>query len=319
LSYDLYPERTKTASAVQRLIDAGAVIVGKMKTSQFANGESATADWVDQFCPFNARGDGYQDPASSSSGPGAALGAYDWMDIALGTDTGGSTRGPAWVNGLFGNRPSWGSVSLDNVMPLSPVMDTAGLLTRDPRIWHSVAKVLYEGKITTDNFKSFPKNILTYNFPITAESEADAVLLDFSSRLESFLDANTSTIDPATLWATSPPAGVSEPDLDAYIGTVYPTLISDNQYKEFTLPFYADYAAAHDGRRPFIDPVPLERWAYHQTLPGNAAEEADSRRKTFRDWWAKEVNPRNNYTCSESLVLLPAFAGGPIYRNEYLE
>lgn len=37
--YDLYPERNVTAVAVQRLIDAGAIIVGKMKTSQFANGE----------------------------------------------------------------------------------------------------------------------------------------------------------------------------------------------------------------------------------------------------------------------------------------
>lgn len=45
--YDLYPARSETAPAVQRLIDAGAVIVGKMKTSQFANGETPTADWVD--------------------------------------------------------------------------------------------------------------------------------------------------------------------------------------------------------------------------------------------------------------------------------
>jgi hypothetical protein len=44
--YDLYPARTVTALSVQRLIDAGAVIIGKMKTSQFANGETATADWV---------------------------------------------------------------------------------------------------------------------------------------------------------------------------------------------------------------------------------------------------------------------------------
>jgi Asp-tRNA(Asn)/Glu-tRNA(Gln) amidotransferase A subunit family amidase len=55
ISFDLYPERSTTAPAVQKLISAGAVVVGKMKTSQFANGETATADWVDQFSPFNAR------------------------------------------------------------------------------------------------------------------------------------------------------------------------------------------------------------------------------------------------------------------------
>lgn len=65
----------------------GAVIVGRVKTSQFANGESATADWVDQMCPFNPRGDGYQQPQSSSSGPGAAAAAYDWLDHTIGSDT----------------------------------------------------------------------------------------------------------------------------------------------------------------------------------------------------------------------------------------
>jgi hypothetical protein len=45
--FDLYPARTTTGTAVSRLIAAGAIIIGKMKTSQFANGETATADWVD--------------------------------------------------------------------------------------------------------------------------------------------------------------------------------------------------------------------------------------------------------------------------------
>lgn len=87
-----------------------------MKTSQFANGESATADWVDYHSPFNARGDGYSDPSSSSSGPGAGIGAYEWLDLALGSDTGGSVRNPAQVNGAYGNRPTHGLVTLDNVV-----------------------------------------------------------------------------------------------------------------------------------------------------------------------------------------------------------
>ena len=53
--YHLYPPATENALTVQRLIDAGAIIVGKMKTSQFANGEFATADWVDYHSPFNPR------------------------------------------------------------------------------------------------------------------------------------------------------------------------------------------------------------------------------------------------------------------------
>jgi hypothetical protein len=86
--YHLYPPATAHALPIQRLVDAGVVIVGKMKTSQFANGEEATADWVDYHSPFNPRGDGYQDPSSSSSGPGAGAGSYEWLDLTIGSDTG---------------------------------------------------------------------------------------------------------------------------------------------------------------------------------------------------------------------------------------
>lgn len=126
--YGLYPPRAVNAVPVQRLIDAGAILVGKMKTSQFANGETATDDWIDFHAPFNPRGDGYQDPSSSSSGPGAGAGSYPWLDLTLGSDTGGSIRGPSQVQGLFGNRPSHGLVPLTGVMPLAPELDTAGFL-----------------------------------------------------------------------------------------------------------------------------------------------------------------------------------------------
>lgn len=131
----LYPPRTQTAPAVQRLLDSGLVLVGKTKSSQFANGEVATDDWVDLHAPYNPRGDGYQDGSSSSTGSGTAMAAYPWLDFAIGSDTGGSMRGPAGANGVFGNRPSHGAVSLDDVMPLSPALDTAGIFSRDARAW----------------------------------------------------------------------------------------------------------------------------------------------------------------------------------------
>ena len=133
--WQLYPPKTRTAPSIQRLLDGGMVLVGKTKTSQFANGEAATADWVDLHAPYNPRGDGYQDGSSSSTGSGTAVAAYPWLDIAVGTDTGGSMRGPAGVNGVFGNRPSHGAVALDDVMPLSPALDTAGIFARDAKSW----------------------------------------------------------------------------------------------------------------------------------------------------------------------------------------
>ncbi len=133
--FDLYPAKNETAPAIQRFIDGGAIIVCKTFPSQFANGETATADWVDYHAPYNPRGDGYQDGSSSSTGSGVAIAAYDWLDYAIGSDTGGSMRGPAAANGVYGNRPSHGSVSLDGVMPLSPELDTAGVFARDAKSW----------------------------------------------------------------------------------------------------------------------------------------------------------------------------------------
>ncbi|KAH8593761.1 putative Glutamyl-tRNA amidotransferase subunit A [Bisporella sp. PMI_857] len=317
--FDLYPERSTTAPAVQKLISAGAVVVGKMKTSQFANGETATADWVDQFSPFNARGDGYQDPSASSSGPGAGIGAYSWLDIALGSDTGGSIRGPSQSNGCFGNRPSWGLVTLDNAMPLSPVMDTAGFLCRDPILHHAASKVLYGDNISSTNFRSFPAKLVTSGFPTSEDSSATAVLFDFVAKLQAFLGAkNATALDLSGLWFDTKPAAANDSVLSSYMSTVYPILIAQQQYTQFTLPFYADYAAAHGGRKPFINPVPLIRWAYGQSFPPTSAEEADTKRKIFRDWWAENVSPRNDETCSDNLILYPGILGRPNYRNRYL-
>ena len=66
----LYGPSTRTAPAVRRLLELGAVVVGKTKTTQFADTEWATADWVDFHAPFSPRADGYQSPSGSSAGSG---------------------------------------------------------------------------------------------------------------------------------------------------------------------------------------------------------------------------------------------------------
>lgn len=260
--YSLYPPATSSAVAVQRLIDAGAIIVGKMKTSQFANGELATADWVDYHSPFNPRGDGYQDPSSSSSGPGAGEGSYPWLDLALGSDTGGSIRGPAEVQGLFGNRPTHGLVPLTGTMPLAPQLDTAGFEARDPVIWKAAAKVLYP---TLTSYTTYPKKIQTIGFPENASAGgSDAVVLDFLSKLEDFLGATTTELDYDALWNDTKPVEAGDASLIELLNTTYPVIISKQQTRLVRDPFFADYAAVHDGRRPFVDPAPLVCTLSHQ-------------------------------------------------------
>ena len=82
----LYPEKECNATCVEKLLEAGAVIVGKTKTVQLASGENAR-DWIDYSAPFHSRGDGYQEPSGSSTGSATAVSAYDWIDATLGTDS----------------------------------------------------------------------------------------------------------------------------------------------------------------------------------------------------------------------------------------
>lgn len=317
--YGLYPPKTKTALTVQRLIDAGAVLVGKIKTSQFANGEIATEDWVDYHAPFNPRGDGYQDPSSSSSGAGSAIASYPWLDLALGSDTGGSIRGPSQVSGVYGNRPSHGLVSLTGVMPLAPQLDTPGFLTRDPIIWAAAAKVLYAG---LPFYKKYPKKLQTISFPTPGvvstdpvKAESDAIVLSFLAKLEGFLSTKATALNYTALWDKTKP----DPDLPSLailLNRTYPTLISKEETKNVRDPFFADYAAVHDGRRPFIDPVPLVRWAFGDSLPASELDVAVANKTLFKSWWETHIVSNDSVTCSDTLFVYTSGVN-ILYRNQY--
>ncbi|CAD0056835.1 unnamed protein product [Aureobasidium pullulans] len=292
--YHFYPPANETALTVQRLIDAGAIIVGKMKTSQFANGETATADWVDYHEPFNPRGDGYQDTSSSSSGPGAGAAAYDWLDLTLGSDTGGSIRNPSQVQGLFGNRPSWGLVPLDD-------------------IWIAASKVLYEENITLSY--NYPSKIQTIGWPTSNSSVANGLLLSFLDKLSTFLNATTSTLNLTEQWTASHPANVTSSIVEL-MNITYPVLIGQ-QTTSIRDPFYAAYSAANSGRVPFINPVPMTRWAWADSLPKSSVADAAHNKTIFQTWIHDKILTPSESTCSDSLALYVGGAGTTNYRNAY--
>jgi len=118
---------TRTAPAVQRLLDAGAAVAGIAQTDQFAY--SIAGANPDHGTPPNAAVPGAI-PGGSSSGPASAV-ALGWADIGLGTDTGGSIRVPASYQRLWGLRTSHGVVRREGLLPLAPSFDTIGWLTRD--------------------------------------------------------------------------------------------------------------------------------------------------------------------------------------------
>ena len=311
--YWLYPPASNTATPVQKLIDAGAIIVGKMITSQFANGETATADWVDYHEAFNPRGDGYQDTSSSSSGAGAATAAYPWLDASLGSDTGGSVRGPSQVQGLYGNRPSHGLVTLEHTMAMAPVLDTAGLIARNPLIWKDIALAMYGSNISVSD--AYPTQIKTLAWPTEASSAANTLLIEFLSSVTKFLGANTTAYNVTAAWSTD------NPDLEPLatkMNLTYAILITKQQVPLVREPFLADYAAKHDGRTPFINPVPLARWGWGDNQTATLGE-GIANKTAFMSWANSTFLAPSAETCSESLVMYVGSTGRTNYRNVYLD
>ncbi|MFD8997540.1 amidase [Streptomyces abikoensis] len=112
-------ERDSTVAA--RLTEAGAVLLGKTHTHEFAYGLTTPQT-------HNARS--ADRVAGGSSGGSAVAVAAGTATFALGTDTGGSIRVPAALNGVVGLKPTYGLVPVDGVVPLSWSLDHVGPLTR---------------------------------------------------------------------------------------------------------------------------------------------------------------------------------------------
>jgi Asp-tRNA(Asn)/Glu-tRNA(Gln) amidotransferase A subunit family amidase len=112
----------RTATAVQRLVAAGAVIVGKANLHEFAWGVTSQNPWYGTV--HNPAHPG-QTTGGSSGGNAAAL-AAGLCDIGIGTDTGCSIRLPAACCDVVGLKPAWGRIPTDGVFPLCPTFDTVG-------------------------------------------------------------------------------------------------------------------------------------------------------------------------------------------------
>src|SRR5690625_1859706 len=114
------------AVVVQRLLEAGALMMGKANLTELAWGVRS----------YSAVGGQCLNPldenriAGGSSGGSAAAVAAGFCDASLGTDTGGSTRIPAAFCGLYGLRPTYGALPNTGVLPLSSSHDTVGIVAR---------------------------------------------------------------------------------------------------------------------------------------------------------------------------------------------
>ena len=113
------------AFLVKKLRAAGAIILAKLNMSEFASGAAISS----LGGPVRNPHDLLRTPSGSSGGTGAAIAAA-YATVGLGTDTGGSIRGPSSANGIAGLKPTHGLLSRDGIIPLGLSFDTGGPMAR---------------------------------------------------------------------------------------------------------------------------------------------------------------------------------------------
>jgi amidase len=117
------------ATIVARMLDAGAEIVAMLNMDDFAlSGDGRTSAYGPTLNPHNPE----FCSGGSSSGSAAAL-YYDWIDITIGTDQGGSIRIPSSWSGTVGLKPTYGLVPYTGVMSIDPSLDHVGPMARSVR------------------------------------------------------------------------------------------------------------------------------------------------------------------------------------------
>jgi len=179
------------AWAVQRLLDAGATLIGKTITDEVSLGILGENAFFGT--PANPAAPG-RVPGGSSSGSASAV-AAGLCDTALGTDTGGSVRVPASFCGLYGIRPTHGRLDLRGMLPQAPTSDTTGWFARDARTFARVSEVMLGEPVDT----ALPASVVIAvdAFGIADESVQDA--------LTPMLDRVTGLVGSASERTMAPP------------------------------------------------------------------------------------------------------------------
>ncbi|WP_228812066.1 allophanate hydrolase [Nocardia flavorosea] len=127
-----------TAPAVARLTEHGAIVLGKTNLDQFATGLVGTRS------PYGAvRNSRFPDRVAGGSSSGSAVAvALGMVDAALGTDTAGSGRVPAALNGIVGIKPTLGLIPATGLVPACPDYDAISVFARDLALATKVANIM---------------------------------------------------------------------------------------------------------------------------------------------------------------------------------
>ncbi|KAE8152217.1 amidase family protein [Aspergillus avenaceus] len=324
------PIANATAPAIQRIIDLGGHIVGKQKLAQFAAAANPW-EWQDVHYPFNPRGDGWLTCSASSSGGGCSIAAYDWLDFAIGTDTGSSMRLPAAVAGVYGQRPSQGLISLDRAVPISHATDTAGVFSRDPKKWAHFAKTWYTSALqqppsltglpayTVPDTTHLPTHLIHLSDLSPDNPAVQPIWASFTTNLTKLFNLTTQTTNFTTLLETAPQRTKSL--LLNQTSPISRALWTYEQWHLVAKPLLTTWPNHSTLPFPPLDPIMRTKWQAQllAPIPESDFKEALSARRQAVAWFEENVLPSSSDSCSGSLLIYDIGPGGlPSYREWWL-
>ncbi|PTB58303.1 hypothetical protein M431DRAFT_505831 [Trichoderma harzianum CBS 226.95] len=298
-------EASETAEFVQKLIDMGAIIVGKTKSSQLDSGR----EWVDVAAPWNPRGDGYQDSGGSAAGAGASISGYDWMEYAIAKDSFEGVREQARVHGVYSIRASAQAASLQGWRNDSQNYAAIGLLNRNLHHLLSIAQLTLN---TSNANMPFPKRIIyPLDFASTTESD-QAQDSKFVAMLEHFLGVKADKMRLSDAWDAHPPKEANGQTLEEYMKEAPFSSFCSDFYHEYE-DFRGDYKTKF-GREPYVEATPRFRWGIGENETKQDYTNHHERIEVFKKWFGDNI--MSTLGDSETIMVLPFGPHTVQYRDD---
>jgi amidase len=265
-----------TATAVAKLLDAGADMIGKTVCDElFYSFSGANAHYG---TPVNVRAPG-RVPGGSSSGSAAAV-AAGLCDFALGSDTGGSIRLPASFCGIYGLRPTHGRIDMTHTMSMAPSFDVGGWFADDAKVYRAIGAVLLDGN---GDGTPVSRVLIADDAFDHAEPAIAKVLRDYLSRVSDAL--------PGTESATIAPFGWQA------ARDCFSVLQAGETWRT--------YGAWIEANRPALGPGIEERYAWASTIGRDDIAAADATRTSIVATLLSRITP-GTLVCLPTAATLPA-------------
>ncbi|KAF2654218.1 amidase signature enzyme, partial [Lophiostoma macrostomum CBS 122681] len=298
----------RTAPAIQKLLQAGAIMVRTTKCSSMISREDPI-EAVDFPAPWNPRGDGYQTPVGSSSGSAAGIASYDWLDFTIGTDTNGNSRRPAFVNGCFQHRFSHDALSLEGVRPCYQPFDAHAVFARDLATLEAVVKVVCDEEEPSRHKRP---TVLIYpsDYLPVADMEQQGMIDAFNRQIAEAHHIPIRTVSFRDAWAKSPPEDAKGKDLRSYLERAgLHTFVHDFYHNSDA--FRSRYESRY-GHPPHVNKVTRWRWDVGSRITRDQRDHAFRRTQIYKSWVLDSILEVDKET---ALVVLPIKDAVPNYRD----